>query len=246
MGNTLSPAIAHDETVDTSEYTSSSPLLDLPWELRETIYIMLARITTLRLKKEDTSVSTELKITSPPLLVCWQMRKEYLPILLGNARVLASVRNFNFDYIDTWTKSLTLADCEAFAINERLKIVLFFRARKRGQEEKLTVRWLKHRRRVHNSLSLPWSYEVRDGSSWQAMLEAELALNKISLTMQNPRETPVAAIAMALRRRLKDHPDRQEAVARAARIGRPYSRYDVVAEHRAEMRRQARAHEGVD
>lgn len=125
--------------------------LDLPPELRNVVYDLHVDGVTLTLK------NTKLAPTPSMLLVCRQVRAEYQPILLTQAKIVANVYNYDFRNISRMSSSLYIGQMKLLRLNERMIIKLHC-LRCRGQDLDSLRRWLVQRA---DSLDrLPWTYEI--------------------------------------------------------------------------------------
>ena len=129
---------------------------DLPAEIRNDIYDLVAGRTTLRLpvgKKREAPVIPGLLVASK------QCRHEYLPLLYSTVPFLVEVRDFGFGNLTRVVSSLYRTELKAMRNNVRLVIQL--RTQNCTRENLASLRrWLVAR--ADGLDRLPWNYEIID------------------------------------------------------------------------------------
>lgn len=176
-GSKAKPNDTHRQiTTDNPGHTTGPhelTFLDLPAELRNTIYEHVAATTTLVLRPRGGVFTRHLATPSPSppslSLVSRQVRRESHPVLLATARVVADVRDYDFRGVGRMAASLYGSELKLLRANARLAVRLHVsraggpgrRGRRRGDggdDLAPLRRWLV--KRADSLDRLPWGYEV--------------------------------------------------------------------------------------
>ncbi|GIZ48126.1 hypothetical protein CKM354_001119900 [Cercospora kikuchii] len=149
---------SRSESVAESTSSSRKTFFDLPAELRNTIYELVADCT-LRLDPKPNEPSM-----IPGLLIASRRcRNEYTSILLATARIEASITDMNFERLILTLKGLDQASRKALISNKQLLIIL--RVRKCGSEVYANLRkWCEESQRIFQADdSAPhWNYVMEE------------------------------------------------------------------------------------
>lgn len=155
MGKSKSP---RSESVVESTSSSRKTFFDLPAELRNTVYELVADCT-LRLSPRLNTPSTIPGL----ILASRRCRNEYISILLATARIEASVTDMSFDRLISNLRNLDQASRKALLSNEHLLIIL--RVRKCGSDVYANLRkWCEESQRIFQAdESAPvWNYVMEE------------------------------------------------------------------------------------
>ncbi|KXL45521.1 hypothetical protein M433DRAFT_134587 [Acidomyces richmondensis BFW] len=158
--NSIIPASRHDSIATNSSQKSGLTFFDLPAELRNEIYDLVASTTILTLPpSSNTSNRKDRSLVPVPglLLTSRQTRREYLPLLYSTAPVAVEIRDFNFNPLLNAVANLYATELKALRLNPNL--VLQLRTQNCTKDNLAGLRrWVVSRA---NSLDrLPWRYEV--------------------------------------------------------------------------------------
>lgn len=149
---------SRSESVAESTSSSRKTFFDLPAELRNTIYELVADCT-LRLGPKLNTPS----IFPGLILASRKCRSEYTSIILATARIEASITDMNFDRLLLTLNSLDQTSRKALISNRHLLIIL--RVRKCGSDVYANLRkWCEESQRIfQNDESAPdWHYVMEE------------------------------------------------------------------------------------
>ncbi|WPB05701.1 uncharacterized protein RHO25_010355 [Cercospora beticola] len=155
MGKSKSP---RSEPVVESTTSSRKTFFDLPAELRNTIYELVADCTLRLAPRPNTP-----PVVPGLILTSRKCRSEYMSILLATARIEASITDMNFDKLILILSSLDQTSRKALISNKHLLIVL--RVRKCGSDVYANLRkWCEESQRLfQNDESAPdWHYVMEE------------------------------------------------------------------------------------
>lgn len=148
---TQRPPVSRSHTT-ASKLKTGLNLFDLPAEIRNVIYELCAKTTSL-------VVSDSKKTTGPGLLlVSCQVRKEYTPVLLASAPITVNVSNFDFRPTSRLIRSLYSTELKALRANSRLAINLHLTKLPTKDDIAHLRRWAT--RRSEHMDRLAWTYRV--------------------------------------------------------------------------------------
>lgn len=146
-------------TVSVAEDRAKLTFFDLPAEIRNAIYDIIASQTVLTLPRVQKPAHN--KKDPPPicglLLASRQCRLEFLPLFLSTAKVVISIKDFDFRNLMRVVGSLYSTELKALRQNNSLVIHLW--TNNCAREHLLILRrWLNQRADAMDRL--PWQYEV--------------------------------------------------------------------------------------
>lgn len=140
--------------------------LSLPAEIRNAIYEFVICDATLSLPMSATGsrrfrqrFQRRKQIETPLnglLLANWQLRREYLSILLSTARVVVDVKDFDFEEVARVSSVLNASDVQALQSNSHLVLQLATQNCTDRDVSRLK-RWIEFRK--SKGADLPWKYE---------------------------------------------------------------------------------------
>ncbi|KAI6787650.1 hypothetical protein KC332_g10357 [Hortaea werneckii] len=157
----VAPGSRHDRTATHSSYPSATDankltFFDLPPELRNAIYEILATNTILTLTGDKKRSKDRPPIVGL-LAASKQCRKEYLPVLFSTTPVVAEIKDFDFSNLMRVVLGLYSQELKALRENPHITIQLHTHNCTRENLNNLR-RWLVVR---GDSLDrLPWHYDV--------------------------------------------------------------------------------------
>lgn len=164
------------ESVVANPKAKGVSFLDLPAEIRNSIYEYATLDTTITVGPQDT-----VKISPGLLLTSHQVRREYLPLMLSTAPLRVAVHGFDFRNLMRIVGSLYSTELKALRENRRLVIRLVLE--RYSRDEVMTLRrWLWHR--ASKADHLDWHYQIvqsHDETRWNTSNRNLTAVNLSSL-----------------------------------------------------------------
>lgn len=180
-GIVIQPGSRQDSLATQPSYLAATDanrptFFDLPAEIRNAIYELLATSTTLSLPFQGKERSKLPPQVSGLLVASRQCRKEYLPLLLSTAPVSVEVRDFEFTNVMRVVSGLYSTELKA--LRENPQLIIRLRTQNCTRENLLALRrWLV--RRADSLDRLPWAYEVAVTDPKGVMARHRLVLREL-------------------------------------------------------------------